>query len=75
LVRKTLWVVTISISQAPTGSPRDWFLPERHRALLSRWSDAWLIDGVRTPFIDYTQAFGLISPIDLGIKVAREVFA
>src|SRR6185503_8744899 len=45
------------------------------RALLSRWSDAWLIDGVRTPFIDYTQAFGLISPIDLGIKVAREVFA
>ncbi|HEY1284007.1 MAG TPA: thiolase family protein [Steroidobacteraceae bacterium] len=45
------------------------------RALLSRWGDAWLIDGVRTPFIDYTQAFGLISPIDLGIKVAREVFA
>src|SRR5262245_54256753 len=45
------------------------------RALVSKWSDAWLIDGVRTPFIDYTQAFGLISPIDTGIKVPREVSA
>jgi len=45
------------------------------RALVSQWSDAWLIDGVRTPFIDYTQAFGLVSPIDLGIKVAREELA
>jgi acetyl-CoA C-acetyltransferase len=45
------------------------------RALVSQWQDAWLLAGVRTPFIDYTQAFGLVSPIDLGIKAAREVFS
>jgi acetyl-CoA C-acetyltransferase len=45
------------------------------RALISKWNDAWLIAGVRTPFIDYTQAFALVSPIDLGIKAAREVLA
>jgi acetyl-CoA C-acetyltransferase len=45
------------------------------RALVSHWQDAWLLAGVRTPFVDYTQAFGLISPIDLGIKAAREVLA
>jgi acetyl-CoA C-acetyltransferase len=38
------------------------------------YDDTWLIDGVRTPFADYNGALGLISPIDLGIKVAREVF-
>jgi acetyl-CoA C-acetyltransferase len=45
------------------------------RALVSRWQDAWLLAGVRTPFVDYTQSLSLASPIDLGIKVAREVFA
>ena len=45
------------------------------RALVSQWKDAWLLAGMRTPFVDYTQAFGLVSPIDLGIKAAREVFA
>jgi acetyl-CoA C-acetyltransferase len=45
------------------------------RALVSQWPDAWLLAGVRTPFIDYTQAFALVSPIDLGIKVAREALA
>jgi acetyl-CoA C-acetyltransferase len=45
------------------------------RALLAQWPDAWLIDGVRTPFVDYMQALSLVSPIDLGIKVAREAFA
>ncbi|MEP7245033.1 MAG: thiolase family protein [Gammaproteobacteria bacterium] len=45
------------------------------RALVSQWKDAWLLAGVRTPFIDYTQAFSRVSPIDLGIKAAREVFA
>ena len=45
------------------------------RALVSQWNDAWLLAGVRTPFVDYTQAFSRISPIDLGIKAAREVFA
>ena len=45
------------------------------RALVSRWQDAWLLAGVRTPFVDYTQSLSLASPIDLGIKAAREVFA
>jgi acetyl-CoA C-acetyltransferase len=45
------------------------------RALVAQWPDAWLIAGVRTPFIDYMQAFALVSPIDLGIKAAREVLA
>jgi len=45
------------------------------RALLAQWPDVWLLDGVRTPFVDYVQALSLVSPIDLGIKVARETFA
>jgi acetyl-CoA C-acetyltransferase len=45
------------------------------RALVSRFQDAWLLAGVRTPFVDYTQALSLASPIDLGIKAAREVLA
>jgi len=45
------------------------------KALLARWPDAWLLAGVRTPFVDYTQSLSAVSPIDLGIKVAREVFA
>lgn len=39
------------------------------------FDDSWLIDGLRTPFVDYTGAFAQISPIDLGIKAAREVVA
>jgi acetyl-CoA C-acetyltransferase len=38
------------------------------------YDDAWLINGVRTPFADYNGALGAASPIDLGIKVAREAF-
>lgn len=37
------------------------------------FDDAWLLDGVRTPFADYMGALSEVSPIDLGIKVAREV--
>jgi acetyl-CoA C-acetyltransferase len=44
------------------------------RALLSRYDDVFLLDGVRTPFIEYNTALGLVSPTDLGIKAAREVF-
>ena len=36
------------------------------------FEDAWLIDGARTPFVDYNGALALVSPIDLGIKAARE---
>jgi acetyl-CoA C-acetyltransferase len=44
------------------------------RGLRSQYDDIWLVDGVRTPFADYNTVLGLVSPIDLGIKVAREVF-
>jgi len=43
-------------------------------AIVSSYEDIWLIDGVRTPFADYNGALGLVSPTDLGIKVAREIF-
>ena len=42
--------------------------------LFSAYEDIWLLDGVRTPFVDYNGALGLVSPIDLGIKAARAVF-
>jgi acetyl-CoA C-acetyltransferase len=42
--------------------------------LFTAYQDAWLLDGVRTPFADYNGVLGLVSPIDLGIKVARAVF-
>ena len=38
------------------------------------YNDIWLLDGVRTPFVDYNSALGTVSPIDLGIKAARAVF-
>src|SRR6187401_2165591 len=41
----------------------------------ARFTDAWLLDGVRTPFADYNGALAGVSPTDLGIKAAREVFA
>jgi acetyl-CoA C-acetyltransferase len=44
------------------------------QGLFCQYDDVWLIDGVRTPFADYNTVLGLVSPIDLGIKVAREVF-
>ena len=46
----------------------------RAKGLVSKYEDDWLIDGVRTPVADYYTVLGLVSPIDLGIKVAREVF-
>jgi acetyl-CoA C-acetyltransferase len=39
------------------------------------FADAVLLDGVRTPFADYNGALAAVSPIELGIKVAREVLA
>ena len=45
------------------------------KALAASWNDVWIVDGVRTPFADYTGALSLVSPIDLGIKAAREAFA
>jgi acetyl-CoA C-acetyltransferase len=46
----------------------------RGRGLLSQYDDVWLVDGVRTPFAEYNTVLRLVSPIDLGIKVAREIF-
>src|ERR1700733_3821423 len=41
--------------------------------LFIAYDDVWLLDGVRTPFVDYNGALGLVSPTDLGIKAARAV--
>ena len=40
-----------------------------------QFKDVWLLDGVRTPLVDYCGALADVSPTDLGIKVAREVLA
>jgi acetyl-CoA C-acetyltransferase len=42
--------------------------------LFAAYEDIWLLDGVRTAFADYNGVFGMVSPIDLGIKAARAVF-
>ncbi|RMW11970.1 Ribosomal RNA large subunit methyltransferase K/L [Pseudomonas amygdali pv. tabaci] len=39
------------------------------------FSDVAIVDAVRTPWVDLGGALGHISPIDLGIKVGREVLA
>jgi len=44
------------------------------KGLFSQYDDIFLVDGVRTPFADYNTVLGLVSPIDMGIKVAREAF-
>jgi acetyl-CoA C-acetyltransferase len=43
-------------------------------ALAANYEDAWLLDGMRTPFADYNGALAAVSPIDLGIKAARAAF-
>jgi acetyl-CoA C-acetyltransferase len=43
--------------------------------LAATFTDAYLIDGMRTPFVDYRGALSTISPIDLGIKAARAAIA
>jgi acetyl-CoA C-acetyltransferase len=47
----------------------------RKQGLRATFDDAYLIDGVRTPFVDYRGAFASVSPIDLGIKAARAAIA
>ena len=44
-------------------------------ALSAAWDDIWLLDGVRTPFVDLNGALALVSATDLGIKAARETLA
>jgi acetyl-CoA C-acetyltransferase len=43
--------------------------------MTAAWTDVVLLDGVRTPFVDYNGALGNVSPIDLGIKVGRAALA
>lgn len=50
-------------------------MERKNAGLGASWSDIWLLDGVRTPFADYNGPLAPVSPTDLGIKVAREVFA
>jgi len=38
----------------------------------AKFNDIVLIDGVRTPMVDYCGAFGALSPTDMGIKVGKE---
>ncbi|MEK9971025.1 MAG: acetyl-CoA C-acyltransferase, partial [Ferrovibrio sp.] len=45
----------------------------RNPGLAQAYQDIWLLDGVRTPFADYMGALADVSPIDLGIKVAKDV--
>jgi acetyl-CoA C-acetyltransferase len=49
-------------------------MTSRTGGLFLSYDDVWLLDGIRTPFADYNGALGLVSPIDLGIKVARALF-
>jgi len=41
--------------------------------LFNRFDEVYILDGVRTPQVDYQGAFADANPIDLGIKVARSV--
>lgn len=45
----------------------------KHSGFYSAFKDIWMIDGVRTPMIDYCGPLGGVSPTDMGIKVAREI--
>jgi acetyl-CoA C-acetyltransferase len=41
------------------------------KGFFNAFQDIWILDGVRTPMVDYCGALGHISPTDLGIKAAR----
>jgi acetyl-CoA C-acetyltransferase len=43
------------------------------KGFVSEFQDVWLLEGVRTPMVDYCGALGHVSPTDLGIKAARAV--
>lgn len=42
------------------------------KGFFNAFTDVVILDGVRTPMVDYCGALGHISPTDLGIKAARE---
>ncbi|MQT28935.1 acetyl-CoA C-acyltransferase, partial [Pseudomonas helleri] len=41
----------------------------------SAFTDVAILEAVRTPWVDLGGALAQVSPIDMGIKVAREVLA
>jgi acetyl-CoA C-acetyltransferase len=41
----------------------------------ARFDDVWIIDGARTPWVDYCGALAAVSPTDLGIHAARAALA
>jgi len=43
------------------------------KGLFQRFEGVYILDGVRTPMVDYMGAFADANPIDLGIKAARAV--
>ena len=45
------------------------------KGFFSQFDDVWMLDGVRTPMVDYCGALGHISPTDLGIKAAKAALA
>ena len=45
------------------------------KGFFNAFDDVWMLDGVRTPMVDYCGALGHVSPTDLGIKVAREALS
>ncbi len=46
-----------------------------YKGFFNSYKDVWMLEGVRTPMVDYCGALGHISPTDLGIKAAREALA
>jgi acetyl-CoA C-acetyltransferase len=46
-----------------------------NQGLFQTFDDVWLLDGIRTPMVDYCGAFADANPIDLGIHAARAVLA
>jgi acetyl-CoA C-acetyltransferase len=48
-------------------------MPAMPAGLFQRFEQVYLLDGVRTPMVDYMGAFADANPIDLGIKAARAV--
>jgi acetyl-CoA C-acetyltransferase len=47
--------------------------PKTRKGLFQTFDDTFILDGVRTPMVDYQGALADANPIDMGIKVAREV--
>jgi acetyl-CoA C-acetyltransferase len=45
------------------------------QGLFQRFENAFILDGIRTPMVDYMGAFADANPIDLGIRAARAVIA